>query len=815
MSITEMPVEHALSIIMEERNNRRKSGLHVDNASRWKKIDSRTETDVPVDASLDPNIPPEGNISAKIALVGEAGGEQEEILHRPFVGKAGQLLNQCLLAAGIPRSSLYLTNVVKEKPDRNDIVKYREKHPDRYLAWKGFLKRELSAFEGNLIVALGDTALEALTGLGNITRRRGSIYESTLVPGKKVLATIHPAAALRRHALRYFIMRDLMVAKEEAEYPEIRMPEMNLRIAPSIGGIMNYLGEIERQGFCAFDIENTMSGHLTHIGLGLSESDAMSIPLIWGNMDYFNPEDELRILIEVGRILENGGITKIGHNIVHDATIMWRRYGIVVAPVDDTMVAATVLNPDMMRDVSLPAKHSKAPNFPVGLDFLTSWYTRMNYYKDERLSINDETHSRYNAMDCCATLSVWNNQKIELEKIGNMQAYRKQIGAFHVLLYASARGIRVDNDEFEKSKRELNDELERLENELKLIDGNLNPSSPKSLMSHFYGRRGIRPYKSRKTHRPTIDEIALSRLACRGIREAKLIVEIKRLSRKLMGEYHDIEIGGDSRFRISYNPSNDFSDMDGMLMKDMFVVDPGCIFVELNKEMAEYEIIARISGDRTMIDALEQGIDLHSLTASAIYGKKMDEIMPEEREFGERVNRFFRYNLSAIDFALSHLISYGESDKIRGIFLGLYENIPKFWEYVGDSIGHKKALTNLMGRTRMFLDRPGSDLLEAGCAFIVKSTVADILRQAESWYWKRMQEENAHGEILGVTGTSLIMQFPLIDTAAIMNELAELKNMLEPELKWEGGKWRAGTTVRAGFSLGRAMMKVNLDTVEK
>jgi uracil-DNA glycosylase family protein len=140
----------------------------------------------------------EGPPQARVVMVGEQPGDQEDRVGRPFVGPAGQILDQALEAAGIDRSVVYVTNVVKhfkweprgkrrihQRPDREEVT--------ACLPW---FEAEIAAVQPRVIVCLGATAAQALLGSDfRVTRQRGQMLASTL--GPPIMATVHPSSILR------------------------------------------------------------------------------------------------------------------------------------------------------------------------------------------------------------------------------------------------------------------------------------------------------------------------------------------------------------------------------------------------------------------------------------------------------------------------------------------------------------------------------------------------------------------------------------------------------------------------------------------
>lgn len=134
-----------------------------------------------------------GNAKAKIMLIGEAPGKEEEKQEKPFVGRAGKLLNETLEKAHIKKEKTYISNVTKFRPHKNRKPKKIE-----VKAFLPFLYSEIEIVKPKVICLLGSTATEALLGNYPATKNRGKI----LVKDKKrFLVTFHPAAVLRNQNL--------------------------------------------------------------------------------------------------------------------------------------------------------------------------------------------------------------------------------------------------------------------------------------------------------------------------------------------------------------------------------------------------------------------------------------------------------------------------------------------------------------------------------------------------------------------------------------------------------------------------------------
>jgi DNA polymerase len=140
----------------------------------------------------------EGPERARIVLIGEQPGDQEDRQGRPFVGPAGRILDRALQAAGIVRRIVYVTNAVKHfsfEP-RGKARIHKRPRPGEIRACRSWLDAELRALKPEGVVLLGATAAQSLLGPSfRVTRERGRPLESDIAP--LVIATIHPSSVLR------------------------------------------------------------------------------------------------------------------------------------------------------------------------------------------------------------------------------------------------------------------------------------------------------------------------------------------------------------------------------------------------------------------------------------------------------------------------------------------------------------------------------------------------------------------------------------------------------------------------------------------
>lgn len=334
-------------------------------------------------------VQPKSNTSG-IAFVGEAPGEEEQNSGTPFIGRSGQLFDTLLTRVGISRESCLITNTFKTRPRGNNIQEFfirksafkgmTSPHPP--FAEKGFvapqfesdltqLYDELLTFKPKVIVALGATALWALTGETRITTFRGYYMRSAKVAGCPLVTTFHPTTLLRQWQYVPIALRDLTFAKKISEDKFTLQPH-SIWVAENFNDILKfqryYMTNLTE---AAVDIE-TKQRSITHICVTPSENISLVIPL-----ESFTDEDAGKSLTWLAKeILMNKAVTKVMQNGVYDLTY-FSRYGIPIrGPFDDTMLLA----------------HSYQPEMEKGLGFLASFYLETFPWKHLRVQPASEVN---------------------------------------------------------------------------------------------------------------------------------------------------------------------------------------------------------------------------------------------------------------------------------------------------------------------------------------------------------------------------------------------------------------------------------------
>lgn len=703
-----------------------------------------------------------GPLNPPIAFIGEQPGKTEVFKRECFVGPAGSELDSLLRMAQIPRTSCYITNTIKDldKPLKNyiEFTKHGVETSAAAREYFQFLKEELQYVNPNIAVAIGGVALYALTDRVGIKKWRGSIVESTLVPGLKVIGMIHPATILPpkfEYLNTHLILHDLITAREHSGSKKIELTPRTVIIKPNYYQVLERLEFIKELGksgqIIDFDIE-VVRQEMSCFSFGWSPTNSICIPLTDGYNDYFTIDQEAVVLKMSAEILEDPSISKRGQNIVFDISYMFYKYGIVTqGDIHDTMIAQKVSMPD----------------FSVGLDFITSIHTDIPYYKNEgkkyfKVGGPIDKFWQYNGMDTISTAAAHPCQIADLDKQGNIETYNRQRRIIYPITYMSMNGILIDKKGMESARRDAEKEITSLEKRLYEVVGHpLNWNSSSQMCEYFYREKKEPPYKKRDKNGKmveTTDVNALKRLARKGYEEASIVKKLRNLKNKVLGTYLDLDkIDDDGRFRSYYNPvggetgrlsssANIITDKGGNQQNiphellRFFITDPGYVIYSIDISQGENRIVAYVGKIQPMIEAFENNIDVHSLTASLIFNKPIDQVSDEdessdlgdgthsERFWGKKANHGLNYDLGYKTFALYYEMLESDAKFIIESYHKAYPGVREgFHELVKAMLRKNRTVENLFGRKRVFMDKWGDSLFKQAYAQIPQSTIADLI----------------------------------------------------------------------------------------
>ena len=536
-----------------------------------------------------------GPPSARIMLVGEVWGHHEQRLGEPFVGPSGEELNRMLHEAGILRSECFVTNLVNAMPPGGNLDAWiptlkRDVRPD--MQWfrgrsvdpiviQGFwaLVREIELVKPNIIVALGGSALWALTGATGILKWRGSqIYTewggSPLPPGepparRKLIPVAHPAAVLREWSLRKVAIEDFKrVARERETHDYTNVPNWNFTVRPSYEEVaerlqlllqklesprVNSAGEGEPNGeiYLDFDLE-TRAGHIACAGISWSRTEAICIPFmcVEDRQGYWaTPEMEASIVHLLYRLLTHPRVRVRGQNLLYDCQYTYRHWHFVPRVAQDTMIA----------------HHSVFCGMKKSLDFIASLYCdHYVYWKDDGKTwakdMSEDQLWRYNCIDCVRTRESGEVLAETIASLGLGPVNEFQQRFFWPVLETMQRGVAIDSRRRSRLSDELLDAIAAREAFMARILGHpLNPQGRKQMLALFYEdlKQPIiwsKPKKG-KPRSPTLGKAALQTIWAREPLLRPLIDAINewRSLRIFWKNFVNAPLDVDGRMRTSYN----------------------------------------------------------------------------------------------------------------------------------------------------------------------------------------------------------------------------------------------------------------------
>lgn len=338
----------------------------------------------------------------EICFVGDFPTKEEALFGFPFEGGYGRLLTEmCLIAKIIPRECA-MTNVFQDPMPGgriNAICTKKKEATERakLLGWESYhlpavgqaiyidayrslellrLRNELLEYRPNLVVALGPTALWALCGTAKIGKYRGTVIESTLVPGLKVLPTYHPRTILGEYSKKPVAVADLMKARREKDFPEIEKVERWIYIAECAEDIFrfhkNYLTKAE---LVSIDIETLNSEFISFIGFSADPKYALVIPFIKsisgkrGTFSAYWPtlEEEIEIWEIVAELIDSCSCI-LGQNFLYDIQFFIKHLIWPFTYSEDTMLL----------------QHARYIELEKSLAFLGSIHTNEVAWKEDR-----------------------------------------------------------------------------------------------------------------------------------------------------------------------------------------------------------------------------------------------------------------------------------------------------------------------------------------------------------------------------------------------------------------------------------------------
>ena len=746
-------------------------------------------------------IPGMGPVGAKLLILGEAPSYEEMAAGKPFVGPSGRELDRLLIDAGIRRSECWITNVCKYMVPPNTGKKRIPFHVRAFQAGIDIdqqlaeLRVEINDIKPHVILALGGTALWALSGKTKISKHRGSIMWGM---GSKFVPTYHPAHLLhsakggeiKGYWNRQVMIFDFKRTLEESISPELELPNRVLSICQNSGELYEFLNRYKNHTKMSVDIE--AGGHCIPvcIGLAFDKNHGMCVPLWNVNGISTIPDSDLTTLwMMLAKVLWEKDI--VGQNFNYDRDKL-RRLGFAIRHIhSDTLLKAFAINPEL----------------PKGLAFNTSIYTREPFYKDEGMYEGDIRDLLLGcARDACVTYEIDENMEADLDELKVRKFYENflmKLPDFY--LEIENNGFCVNTVKRDEMIRKYVTRDEKLGYEMFCLAGlDINPNSPlqvhnllfeewklphrdgtgeeeltallnlQSGVKHPHMREWIEKCLERRRVRKTLSTYLFAlpdydgkmRTTCfmcletgrtsTGQQEPPIRPYVDMVGK---GRKTDMKVMG-----TAFQTMTKHGDI-GADVRTMYEPDPGHVFVQLDSSQAEARVVFNLAMDEQALKDIDEH-DYHALTASWFFGgvesdysKKVLGYESPIRFAGKTLRHAghlgagkrraaTELNTQARKYKIPITVTEAQAERALKIF---HAKQPKI-----QHIFHKEVIENLKERRQLIAPLPwGIDAERGGVRTFFERWGDDLFREAMAYLPQRAVTDNTKA-----AGLRIKAQFP-------------------------------------------------------
>ena len=525
-----------------------------------------------------------------------------------------------------------------------------------------------------------------------------------------------------------------------------------------------WIDRIYEFGYVAVDTETTglddMVAQLVGVSLCVEPGKACYIPLIHkarGSDDLFGSDDlaegqipteeALRLLTPM---LEDPSILKIGQNMKYDSKI-FAQLGINVAPIDDTMLLSYAMHAGLHGHGMDTLSERYLSHTPIPIKPLLG--TGKSAITFDKVPLADAV--KYAAEDADITLRLWQLFKPQLHRIGVTKVYETLERPLVPVLAAMERsGVKVDRDTLSRMSNAFAQKMAGLEDEIYELAGRkFNVGSPKQLGEILFDEMGLEGGKKGKTGAYATGADVLEDLATEHDLPAR-VLDWRQLS-KLKSTYTDAlqdhinpdtgrvhtsySIAGASTGRLASTDPNlqniPIRSEEGRRIREAFVAEPGKALVALDYSQIELRILAHIANIPELKQAFQDGIDIHALTASEMFGVPLDEMTSDVRRQAKAINFGVIYGISGFGLARNLRIPRAEA---QGFIDRYFERFPGIRTYMNDTKAFAKEhgfVQTLFGRKihtpEISAKGPRAGFAQrAAINAPIQGTAADVIRRA-------------------------------------------------------------------------------------
>ncbi|MEL6643120.1 MAG: DNA polymerase I [Pseudomonadota bacterium] len=558
----------------------------------------------------------------------------------------------------------------------------------------------------------------------------------------------------------------------DAPAPEIETPEAEAvpfdadayEKVTTETALQSWIDKAHARGWVAVDTETTalneMTAELVGISLAIEPGQACYIPLAHkaASTDDLFGSDALaegqmsmdKALAMLKPLLEDASVLKIGQNMKYDAKI-FARYGVNVAPIDDTMLMSYAMNAGIHNHGMDQLSERYLSHNPIEIKSLLG--TGKSAITFDKVPVDDAV--KYAAEDADITLRLWQSFKPQLHVKRVTTVYETlERPMVPVLAEMEMSGIKVDRDTLSRMSNAFAQKMAQLEDEIQELAGEkFNVGSPAQVGEILFERMGLPGGKKGKTGKYSTPADVLEDLATEHELPAR-VIDWRQLS-KLKSTYTDAlqehintdtgrvhtsySIAGANTGRLASTDPNlqniPVRTEEGRRIREAFVAEPGRTLVSLDYSQIELRILAHIADIEALKQAFRDGQDIHAATASEMFNVPLDEMTPEVRRQAKAINFGVIYGISGFGLARNLRIP---RDEAQGFIDRYFERFPGIRQYMDDTVAFAKEhgrVETLFGRkiNTPEINAKGPHAGFARRAAInapIQGTAADVIRRA-------------------------------------------------------------------------------------
>src|SRR5215467_4706314 len=594
-----------------------------------------------------------------------------------------------------------------------------------------------------------------------------------------------------------------LAAARVAAARNAKIDRSRYEIVRSLDRLATWIARARDLGAVAIDTQTTsldpMQATLCGFSLALAANEACYVPLAHrkrgdgGDGSLFAGEiapdqiEERAALAAMKPLLEDPGVLKVGQDIKFDLQMFALR-GIEVAPYDDVMLMSYVL--DAGR-----AGHALAALSQRYFDHATIDYNQLTGSGKSKLTFDCvavEKAAEYAAEDADVTLRLWQllQPRLTSEHVGSVYATLER-PLIAVLARMERRGISIDRHVLSRLSGEFAQRAGALEAEIQTLAGEpLNPGSPKQLGDILFGKLGLAGGTKTKTGQWSTGARTLEDLAEQGHALPRKILDWRQVS-KLKSTYTDALPGyvnaSTHRVHTSYalaaTPTGRLSSSepnlqnipirteDGRKIRRAFIAADGHKLVSADYSQIELRLLAEIAGIEALKKAFREGLDIHAMTASEMFGVPVKGMPGEVRRRAKAINFGIIYGISA--FGLANQLGI-EREEAGAYIKKYFERFPGIRDYMEETKAFAKKngyVLTLFGRKCHYPEIAHSNASirafneRAAINARLQGTAADIIRRAMVRMEAALAKAKLSAQMLLQVHDELVFEVPEAEVA--------------------------------------------------